>query len=136
MVNLLQQSLPVAAVNTDYRFHIFVIIMAAIAAFLPRYIPLLIFTSRDLPAWFNEWMKYVPVSLFTALVVKDIFLDSKYMPVIDHFETFGREMMAYGHVSHILAGLLVMVIAYFTRSMVVSVLAGLLLVWLISMVIA
>ncbi len=33
MVNLLQQSLPVAAVNTDYRFHIFVIIMAAIAAF-------------------------------------------------------------------------------------------------------
>ena len=94
-------------------YHIIVIILAALAAFIPRYLPVLFFSTRKIPEWFNEWMKYVPVSLFATLVVKGIFLTGSY-----HFTLFGYpERM----------------IAYFTRSMSISVIAGLVAVWLLSL---
>ena len=55
-------------------YHLVVIIFAAFAAFIPRYFPVLFFSTRHIPEWFNEWMKYVPVSLFTALIVKNVFV--------------------------------------------------------------
>ena len=39
-------------------YHIIVIILAALAAFIPRYLPVLFFSTRKIPEWFNEWMKY------------------------------------------------------------------------------
>lgn len=104
-------------------YHLIVIVIAAFAAFIPRYFPMRFFTNRKIPLWFNEWMKYVPVSLFTALVVKSIFMGKTY--------TF----VPFGHVSQILAAVIVMIVAYFTRSMAVSVIGGLAAVWLISLVI-
>lgn len=116
-------------------YHLIVIAIAALAAFLPRYFPMRFFTNRKIPEWFNEWMKYVPISLFTALVVKGIFLSSKYDLFRDHIHLFGSQLAIYGHGSQILAALLVMVVAYFTRSMAFSVLVGLAGVWVIGMLI-
>ena len=99
-------------------YHLIVIVIAAFAAFIPRYFPMRFFTNRK-----NEWMKYVPVSLFTALVVKSIFMSKTYA------------FVPFGHVSQILAAVIVMIVAYFTRSMAVSVIGGLAAVWLISLVI-
>ena len=109
--------------NNKTLYHIIVIIFAAFAAFIPRYFPILFFSTRKIPEWFNEWMKYVPVSLFTALVVKSIFMSKTYA------------FVPFGHVSQILAAVIVMIVAYFTRSMAVSVIGGLAAVWLISLVI-
>lgn len=53
-------------------YHLIVIVISAIAAFVPRYFPMRFFTNRKIPEWFNEWMKYVPINLFTALVIKDL----------------------------------------------------------------
>lgn len=103
-------------------YHLIVIVIAALAAFIPRYFPMRFFTNRKIPEWFNEWMKYVPVSLFTALVVKSVFMDSTY-----HF-------IGLGHLDQILASIIVIIVAYFTRSMAVSVIGGLLAVWLISLI--
>lgn len=100
--------------------HFILIILAAIAAFIPRYLPMLFFSKRQIPEWFNEWMKYVPVSLFTALVVKSVFLSSTY-----HIELLG-------HVNYIIAGVIVILITYVTRSMAFSVLAGLVAVFVIT----
>lgn len=110
--------------NNKLLYHIIVIIFAAFAAFIPRYFPILFFSTRKIPEWFNEWMKYVPVSLFTALVVKGIFVT-----------TAGYHFVPFGHVDQMIAALIVIVIAYFTRSMSVSVIVGLVSVWLLSMVI-
>lgn len=110
--------------NSKTLYHIIVIIFAAFAAFIPRYFPILFFSTRNIPEWFNEWMKYVPVSLFTALIVKGIFVT-----------TAGYHFVPFGHVEQILAALVVMVVAYFTRSMAISVVGGLVTVWLLSMVI-
>ena len=105
-------------------YHLVVIIFAAFAAFIPRYFPVLFFSTRHIPEWFNEWMKYVPVSLFTALVVKNIFIT-----------TAGYRFVPFGHVEQILAAVIVMIVAYFTRSMSMSVIAGLVGVWLLSLVV-
>ena len=40
-------------------YHIIVIILAALAAFIPRYLPVLFFSTRKIPEWFNEWMIFV-----------------------------------------------------------------------------
>ena len=91
-------------------YPLIVIVIAAVAAFIPRYFPVLFFSTRKIPEWFNEWMKYVPVSLFTALVVKNVFIT-----------TAGYRFVPFGHVEQILAAVVVMIVAYFTRSMAMSV---------------
>ena len=110
--------------NSKTLYHIIVIIFAAFAAFITRYFPILFFSTRKIPEWFNEWMKYVPVRLFTALIVKNVFVT-----------TAGYHFVPFGHVEQILAALVVVVVAYFTRSMAMSVIGGLVAVWLLSMVI-
>ena len=101
--------------------HILIVVFSAIAAFLPRYIPLRIFATRNIPEWFNEWMKYVPVSLFTALIVKDIFMNT-------HDYTF----IGVERVAKILAAIVVLGVASKTRSMGLSVIIGLILVFALS----
>lgn len=107
--------------NSKTLYHIIVIIFAAFAAFIPRYFPILFFSTRKIPEWFNEWMKYVPVSLFTALVVKDIFIDSATYQVM------------FTQIPEMLASVIVIVVAYRTRSMAISVIVGLLGVFLLSL---
>lgn len=101
--------------------HLLLIALGAVAAFIPRYFPMRFFTKRDIPEWFNEWMKYVPVSLFTALVVKGIFIDTA---------TYSFHL--FGHVNQIIAAVIVIIVTYMTRSMALSVLAGLAAVTIIT----
>lgn len=93
------------------------------------------FTNRKIPVWFDEWMKYVPVSLFTALVVKGIFVDSKYRLITDHLHLFGNTVAVYGYASYLIAAVCVAIVAYFTRSMLVSVIVGLGVVWVLPITI-
>lgn len=126
-MNTVWTNLPVLAgtvVNKmDSMDHLLLIVLAAVAAFIPRYIPMLFFSTREIPEWFNEWMKYVPVSLFTALVAKGIFVSSTYGFTGLH------------HINYIIAGIVVMIVTYMTRSMALSVIAGLIAVFLITILI-
>ena len=104
--------------------HFILIILSMLVSLGPRLLPMKFFTTRKIPEWFNEWMKYVPVSLFTALVVKDIFINTS------HYTFIG-----FGHLAKLLAAVIVMVVAYKSRSMGLSVVLGLAAVALLSMVI-
>ncbi|WP_125573474.1 AzlD domain-containing protein [Levilactobacillus huananensis] len=107
--------------NWNSTQHFWLIILGFVVAFIPRFVPLMLFTKRAIPEWFNEWMKFVPVSLFTALVVKDIFIDSS---------SYGLVLTNY---PLMIAAVIVIYIAYRTRSMAVSVVVGLAGVFLLSM---
>lgn len=85
--------------------------------------PNVFFRTRKIPNWFNEWMRYVPVSLFTALVVKDIFISPEYTVTLVN------------RAPEMIAAVIVIGIAYWTRSMAISVVLGLLAVFLLAMVI-
>lgn len=102
--------------------HLMIIILGFCVALAPRYIPLLFFSKREIPEWFNDWMKYVPISLFTALVVKGIFISKTYTFVI------------HGNLDLIIGALVVIIIAYWTRSMAMSVIVGLITVLVLSLV--
>ncbi|WP_083478801.1 AzlD domain-containing protein [Liquorilactobacillus capillatus] len=103
--------------------HLILVILSMLVAFGPRFIPLRIFSTRDIPKWFNEWMKYVPVSLFTALVVKDVFINTG-----EGYVFTGIHNMA-----KIIASLIVIAVAYRSRSMGLSVILGLVAVTILAM---
>lgn len=111
------------AVNTwNTTQHFWLVVLGFFVAFAPRYLPIKIFTKRKIPEWFNEWMRFVPVSLFTALVVKDVFISATYQVDVIH------------HLPEIISAVIVGFIAYFTRSMAISVIVGLVSVFLLAMV--
>lgn len=90
------------------------------ASYLPRLFPMLYFSQRQVPQWFSDWMKYVPISLFAALVFKDVFINNNQLDIVDNVR--------------IIAMFLVAGVAYKTRSMAISVLTGLAAVFLLSMI--
>lgn len=45
----------------------------AIVTFLPRFLPLLVLSNREVPKKFAKWMSFIPVAIFSALVFSDIF---------------------------------------------------------------
>lgn len=90
------------------------------ASYLPRLFPMLYFSQRQVPQWFSDWMKYVPISLFAALVFKDVFISDNQFDLIGNIR--------------IIAMLLVAGVAYKTRSMAISVITGLAAVFLLSMI--
>ncbi len=100
--------------------HFFLIILCFIVAFIPRFVPLSFFRIRKIPKWFNEWMGYIPIALFTSLVVKDLCITSSYTLSIS------------GKAPELIAALLVFLIAYWTRSMAISVILGLASVMLLA----
>lgn len=97
----------------DNMQHFWLVILSFCVALAPRFLPLLFFRKRKIPKWFNHWMEFIPISLFTSLVVKDIFITKAY--------TFS----AASHQPEIIASIFVILISYWTRSMALSVVAGL-----------
>ena len=68
-------------------------------------------------------MNYVPVSLFTALVVKAVFITKNYA-----FSVSGKA-------PDIIATVIVIAVAYWTRSMAISVVLGLVAVSLLALIV-
>ncbi|CAJ1180234.1 branched-chain amino acid transporter [Fructilactobacillus sanfranciscensis] len=101
--------------------HFLLVILCFFVALLPRFIPLYIFRARKIPKWFNEWMEFVPICLFTSLVVKDLFITKTY------------DFTLQGHFPELISSIVVIAIAFWTRSMALSVIIGLGLVFLLSM---
>ena len=51
-------------------------LMMVIGTFTCRELPLLLLRGRELPEWFNVWLKYIPTAIFGALIFPDIFLNN------------------------------------------------------------
>lgn len=88
------------------------------ASYLPRVLPMFYFTKREIPSWFSDWMKYIPVSLFAALSFKDVFLVND------------TTISLWGNIKIIAMGI-VMIVAYKSKSMALSVVIGLLSLFLL-----
>ncbi|MFV0559373.1 MAG: AzlD domain-containing protein [Enterococcus sp.] len=91
-----------------------------IVAYVPRVVPMLYFSHRKVPEWFSDWMKYVPVALFSALAFKDVFITHDHLDLAWNIK--------------ILAMFIVGGVAYKTRSMAWSVLSGLVAIFVLSMI--
>ncbi|GEK89636.1 Branched-chain amino acid transport protein [Alkalibacterium putridalgicola] len=45
----------------------------AVVTFIPRFFPLLLLSKKEISPSFSRWMSFIPVSIFAALVASDVF---------------------------------------------------------------
>lgn len=46
-----------------------------LVTFIPRWIPLIVLSGREIPPLFIRWLRFVPASILSALVVPSILMD-------------------------------------------------------------
>ncbi|MCK1995032.1 AzlD domain-containing protein [Peribacillus muralis] len=91
-----------------------VIVGAAIVTFIPRVLPLMILSRIELPEWGLRWLNYVPISVMAALIGQEILIhDGKFPSITDNV--------------HLLAAIPTFLIAIKTRSLLATVLSGVIL---------
>lgn len=59
-------------------FNIYLLIfLIAISTYIPRSFPITYLANKDLPTWLKEWMKFIPASIFAALICPGLFTNNK-----------------------------------------------------------
>ncbi|MER2063244.1 MAG: AzlD domain-containing protein [Alkalibacterium sp.] len=86
----------------------------SLVTFIPRFFPLLLLSKKEISPSFSRWMSFIPVSIFAALVASDIFFwdDSFSLQPLQNIK--------------LLPSLLVLLVAYKTKSLLWSMIAGIL----------
>ena len=69
-------------------FNIYLLIfLLAITTYIPRSFPITYLANKNLPNWFKEWMKFIPASIFAALICPSIFTENKELYIsLDNIE--------------------------------------------------
>lgn len=52
---------------------VYLILGMAVVTFLPRFLPVLFLSRKEISPSFSRWLSFIPVSIFAALVSSDIF---------------------------------------------------------------
>ncbi|MBW4056116.1 MAG: AzlD domain-containing protein [Proteobacteria bacterium] len=101
----------------------FLLLMLAMGAvtYLPRALPLVLFSRRTLPGWFAEWLELIPVAILSALIAPTLF--SQPTP----------RLFVLGKVE-LLAALPTLFCALKTRSLAGTVITGMLCYWGLTLV--
>ncbi|OJF93080.1 AzlD domain-containing protein [Alkalibacterium sp. 20] len=86
----------------------------AIVTYIPRFLPILLLSRKEISPSFSRWMSYIPVSIFASLVASDIF--------------FWEGSFSLQPLTNIklIPSVLVLIVAYKTKSLLWSMLAGVL----------
>jgi branched-subunit amino acid transport protein len=95
------------------------VLAMGVATYVPRWIPLFLFSKKPMPRWLVEWLDLIPVSILSALVFPE--LVTRGTPrVLDLVQTKS------------LAAIPTLIFALKTRSLGGTVLVGMLLYWLLE----
>ncbi|MFD2118003.1 AzlD domain-containing protein [Paenibacillus yanchengensis] len=89
----------------------FIIIGAAFVTFLPRVLPLIFLSQKELPNWLVRWLNYVPIAVMAALIGQSLFLKN------DELTLFKNNLELFAALPTFLA-------AIFTRSLAITVVVG------------
>ncbi len=95
------------------------IVLMGLVTYLPRFLPLVLLSRLSLPEWFQLWLKYVPASIFGALIFSEVFVRQE-----------GLNLAANN--IYLLASLGVFVVAVKTKSLALSIALGALFFWLLQ----
>ncbi|WP_145050015.1 AzlD domain-containing protein [Paenibacillus xylanexedens] len=96
----------------EVRWDVFWIIMgSALLTFIPRVLPLMLFSKIQIPMWLLRWLEYVPVAVMAALIGQELFMSgNKLVPITQNPALW--------------AALPTLIIAIWTRSLLGTVLVG------------
>ncbi len=102
---------------------IFVIIGSAIVTFIPRVLPLLVMSRFQLPKWGMRWLGFVPVAAMAALAGQEVLTRD------------GEIWISFSN-AELWAAIPALLAAVVTRSLLATVLAGVISLMLLRYVIA
>jgi branched-subunit amino acid transport protein len=94
----------------------------ALVTFLTRVIPMLAMRGDVVP-WLRRWLGFVPVAVFTALVLPPLLVS----------RTGDGAQLVFG--TPLIAGLVGAVVAWYSRSALLTMLSGLAVYWLLRLLI-
>ncbi|MBD8841206.1 MULTISPECIES: AzlD domain-containing protein [Paenibacillus] len=96
----------------EVRWDVFWIIMgSALLTFIPRVLPLMLFSKIQIPVWLLRWLEYVPVAVMAALIGQELFMsDNQLVPITQNAALW--------------ASLPTIAVAIWTRSLLGTVLVG------------
>jgi len=60
---------------------LYIILGMALVTYFTRIGALALFRFTGVPTWLNRWLKYVPVSILTALIVPSLLLPKGYLDI-------------------------------------------------------
>lgn len=91
---------------------VILIIGMAIVTYIPRFLPILLLSKKEISPSFSRWMSFIPVSIFSALVASDIFFwdDSLSVQPLENIK--------------LIPSVLVLIVAYKTKSLLWSMIIG------------
>ncbi|OPA75293.1 branched-chain amino acid ABC transporter [Paenibacillus selenitireducens] len=98
----------------DIRWNVFLVILgAAFVTFIPRVLPLMVLSRTKLPEWGMRWLHYVPIAVMAALIGQELLVhDGKASSITQYIE--------------LIAALPTFWVAIKTRSLLLTVIVGIL----------
>ncbi len=96
-----------------------VVLVGGLLTFLIRLSFILLIGQRQIPAWLRRGLRFVPPAVLTAIILPEMLVQNDQL-----FVSFGN--------ARLLAGVLAGLIAWRTRSAVLTILAGMLALWLLQ----
>ena len=88
-----------------------IIIGCALVTFVPRVLPLMILSQLELPTWLIRWLKNVPVAVMATLLAQELLLSNNQFSIMNNG-------------LNILAAIPAFIIAILTKSLLGTVMAG------------
>jgi branched-subunit amino acid transport protein len=98
-----------------------VILGMGLVTFLPRWLPLVYLTKRNLPAWLVEWLDLIPAAILSALLLPELVTGGAPRSL----DLLRPELMA---------AVPTFLFAIFTKSLGGTVIVGMFLFWLVGKV--
>jgi branched-subunit amino acid transport protein len=90
-----------------------VIVGISIVTFIPRVVPLILLSKMEIPKWGIDWLKHVPVAVMAALLAQELLLSEQVFSIKDN-------------ALNLVAALPAFLVAIFTRSLLGTVMIGVL----------
>jgi len=98
-----------------------IIIGCALVTFVPRVLPLMILSQLELPTWLIRWLKNVPVAVMAALLAQELLLSNNQFSIMDN----GLK---------IIAAIPAFIIAILTKSLLGTVMAGVIVMMILRLI--
>ena len=94
-----------------------ILIGMGVVTYIPRWLPLFLFSRRSMSAWLKEWLDFIPAAILSALILPAILTGGDPR----HLQLFKPDFWV---------TLPTLIVAFKTRSLAATVLTGMALLWL------
>jgi branched-subunit amino acid transport protein len=98
---------------------LFIVIGMSVVTYIPRWLPLFLFSRRPMSAWLKEWLDFIPAAILSALIFPAILTGGDPR----HIELFKPEFWV---------AIPTLWVAFMTRSLAGTVITGMGFFWLFS----